>query len=210
MPSELAYLYSIFIFHMILQSLGRAATRERMPDELMVTCIDITCQSFLATIETLSSVLEASQDMLNFLACQVELLLLLARVWKSLSLSVSQLVLKCATSGLKILSELKLVPSEANLIMKQLLTLLLLVLQSNSFSSHSGGATNKSSGEDFSKVSNATLGLLPILCSCIATSEHCMLSLSVMDVILRIFLVPRTWLPVLQNHLQLQFVMLKL
>ncbi|XP_057456711.1 uncharacterized protein LOC130747712 [Lotus japonicus] len=191
-------------------SLGMAATRERMPDELMVTCIDITCQSFLATIETLSSVLDASQDMLNFLACQVELLLLLARVWKGLTLSVSQLVLKCATSGLKILSELKLVPSEANLIMKQLLTLLLLVLQSNSFSSHSGGATNESSSEDFSTVSNATLGLLPILCSCIATSEHCMLSLSVMDVILRVFLVPRTWLPVLQNHLQLQFVMLKL
>ncbi|KAJ1422124.1 hypothetical protein SESBI_13251 [Sesbania bispinosa] len=192
-------------------SLGRATTGERISDELIVTCIDNICQSFFATIETLIPVLDASDDMLNFLARQAELLLLLTRtVSKSLSLSVSLLVLKCASSGLKLLSELKLLPSEANLIIKLLLTLLLSVLQSNSLNSHSGGGTDESSGEDFSKVSNATLGLLPILCSCIATSEHCMLSLSVMDLILRSFLMPRTWLPVLQNHLQLQFVMLKL
>ncbi|XP_061362673.1 uncharacterized protein LOC133306382 isoform X2 [Gastrolobium bilobum] len=192
-------------------SLGRGTTGERIPDEHVFTCIDNICQSFLATIETLSPVLDASEDILNFLACQVELLLELTRtVCKSLSLSVSLLVLKCASSGLKLLSELKLLPSGANVIMKLLLTLLLLVLQSNSLNSHSGGATDEGSVEDFSKVSNATLGLLPILCNCIATSEHCMLSLSVMDLILRSFLMPRTWLPVLQNHLQLQRVMLKL
>ncbi|MED6195649.1 hypothetical protein PIB30_039987 [Stylosanthes scabra] len=89
-----------------------------------------------------------------------------------------------------------------------LLTLLLLVLQFNSRESHPDRVA-ESSDEDFSKVSNATLGLLPILCNCI-TTEHGMLSLSVMDLILRSFLMPRTWLPILQNHLQLQLVMLKL
>nr|KYP39665.1 hypothetical protein KK1_039024 [Cajanus cajan] len=157
---------------------GKATTGETS-DKLIFTFMDNICQSFLATIESLSSVLDASEDILSFLACQVELLLHLERtVCKSLPLHVSLLVLKCASSGLKLLSALKPLPSEANMIMKLLLTLLLSVLQSNSFDAHSGGATDESSGEDFSKVSNTTLGILPIICNCIATSEHCMLSLS--------------------------------
>ncbi|KAL5055383.1 hypothetical protein RYX36_036065 [Vicia faba] len=192
-------------------SKGRATTGERIQNELIFTCIDNICQSFLATIETLSPVLDASEDMLNILACQVELLLLLTRtVCKGLSTDISLLVMKCASSGLKLLSELKLLPSKANLIMKLLLTLLLLVLQSNSLNLNFDAVADKGSGKDFSKVSNATLGLLPILCNCITTSEHCMLSLSVMDLILGSFLMPRTWLPVLKNHLQMQFVILKL
>ncbi|KAE9620270.1 hypothetical protein Lalb_Chr01g0001341 [Lupinus albus] len=192
-------------------SLGTATTGERIPDELIFTCMDNTCLSFLATIETLSPVLDASEDLLKFLACEVELLLKLTRaVCKIFPMNVSLLVLKCASSGLKLLNELKVLPSEANVIMKLLLTLLLSVLQSNSFSSHSGEAINESSGENLSKISNTILGLLPILCNCIVTSEHSMLSLSIMDLILRNFLTPRTWLPILQNHLQLQLVMLKL
>ncbi|WJX51140.1 hypothetical protein P8452_37363 [Trifolium repens] len=195
----------------ILQLKGSATSGERIPNELILTCIDNICQSFLSTIETLSPVLDASEDMLNILACQVELLLLLTRtVCKGLSIDISLLVMKCASSGLKLLSELKLLPSKANLIVKLLLTLLLLVLQSNSLNLHFNVAADEGSGKDFSKVSNATLGILPILCNCIATSEHCMLSLSVIDLILGSFLMPRTWLPVLQNHLQMQFVMLKL
>lgn len=194
-----------------MQSKGRAATGERIPNELIFTCIDNICQSFLATIEMLSPVLDVSEDMLNILACQIELLLLLTRtICKCLSVHISLLVMKCASSGLKLLSELKLLPSKANLIMKLLLTLLLLVLQSNSLNLHFNAAADEGSGKDFSKVSNATLGLLPILCNCTVTSEHGMLSLSVMDLILGSFLMPRTWLPVLQNHLQMQFVMLKL
>ncbi|KAL9296251.1 hypothetical protein ACSQ67_022147 [Phaseolus vulgaris] len=192
-------------------SQGRATAGGRISDELIFTFTDSICQSFLSNMEILSAVLDASEDILNFLACEVELIFLLTRtVSKSLSLNVSLLVLKCASSGLRLLSSLKPSPSEANVIMKLLLTLLLSVLQSNSLNAHSGVATMENSGEDFSKVSNATLGLLPILCNCIATSDHCMLSLSVMDLILRSFLTPRTWLPVLQNHLELPVVMLKL
>ncbi|KAL2329164.1 hypothetical protein Fmac_022591 [Flemingia macrophylla] len=192
-------------------SQGKSTTREKISDELLFTYMDNICQSFLATVESLSSVLDASEDILSFLACQVEFLLLLTRtVCKSPSLHISLLVLKCASSGLKILSALKPLPSEANVIMKLLLTLLLSVLESNSFNAHSSGATDESSSDDFSMVSNTTLGILPILFNCIATSEHCMLSLSVMDFILRSFLTPRTWLPILQNHLQLPIVMLKL
>ncbi|RZB79156.1 hypothetical protein D0Y65_029491 [Glycine soja] len=128
-------------------SQGRATTGGRI-----FTFMDNICQSFLATVETLSSALDASEDILNFLACQVELLLQLTRtVFKSLALHVSLLVLKCSSSGLKLFSALKPLPSEANVIMKLLLTLLLSVLQSDSLNAHSGGATNESSGEDFSK-----------------------------------------------------------
>ncbi|XP_027909728.1 uncharacterized protein LOC114168941 isoform X2 [Vigna unguiculata] len=190
---------------------GRATAGGRISDELTFTFMDNICQSFLSNMEILSSVLDASEDILNFLACEVELIFQLTRtVSKSLSLDVSLLVLKCASSGLRVLGSLKPAPSEVNVIMKLLLTLLLSVLQSNSLNAHSGVVTKDNSGEDLSKVSNATLGLLPILCNCVMTSDHCMLSLSVMDLILRSFLTPRTWLPVLQNHLQLPVVMLKL
>ncbi|KAI5446710.1 hypothetical protein KIW84_014526 [Lathyrus oleraceus] len=50
---------------------------------------------------------------------------------------------------------------------------------SNSLNLNFDAAADEGSGKDFSKVSNATLGLLHILCNGITTSEHCMLSLSV-------------------------------
>lgn len=185
--------------------------REEIPNQIIFTCIDSICQSFHATIEKLAPVLDVPEDILNFLASLAELLLQLTRtVCKSLSFDVSLLVLKCSGSGLKMLSELKLLSSRANVIMKLLLTLLVLVLDSNCLSSHLAGTIGEKSGEGFSRISNAILGLLPILCKCVAAPEHCMLSLSVMDLILRNFLMPETWLPVIQNHLQLQLLMLKL
>ena len=42
-------------------------------------------------------------------------------------------------------------------------------------------------GKDFSMFSNATLGLLRILCNCITTSKHCMLYLSVTGLIWEAF-----------------------
>ncbi|KAI4297724.1 hypothetical protein L6164_037599 [Bauhinia variegata] len=192
-------------------SMEKNTTGERIPDELIFTCIDHICQSFYATVETLTPVLDASEHILDFLASQAELLLHLTRtVCKSLSLHISLLILNCAGSGLKILSELRTLPSGANIIMNLLLTLLLSVLESTFLSLHLGKAKDKESVDDFSKVSNVTLGLLPILCNCIAASELCKPSLSVMDLILRNFLTPSTWLPIIQNHLQLQIVMLKL
>ncbi|KAI9127540.1 hypothetical protein K1719_000533 [Acacia pycnantha] len=191
--------------------LGRKSRREEIPDQIIFTCIDNICQSFHATIEKVAPVLDVSEDILNFLAFQAELLLQLTRtLCKSLSFDVSLLVLKCSASGLKLFSELKLLSSRASVIMKILLTLLLLVLDSNCLNSHLGGTIDEKSGEGFSKIPNAVLGLLPILCKCVAAPEHCMLSLSVMDLILRNFLMPETWLPVIQNHLQLQLLMLKL
>lgn len=196
---------------MILQTLGRKSIREKIPDQLIFTCIENICQSFHATVEKLAPVYDVSEDILNFLASQAELLLQLTRtVCKSLSFHIALLVLKCAGSGLKLLSELKLLPYGANVIMKLLLILLLSVLESDCLNSSLGGAIDEKVGEGFSKVSNAILGLLPILCKCITAPEHCMLSLSVMDLILRSFLMPKTWLPVIQSHLQLQFIMLKL
>ncbi|XP_054786453.1 uncharacterized protein LOC129292825 isoform X2 [Prosopis cineraria] len=192
-------------------ALGRKSTREEIPDQIIFTCIDHICQSFHATIEKLAPVLDVSEDILNFLASQAELLLQFTRtVCKSLSFDISLLVLKCSGSGLKLLSELKLLSSRASVIMKLLLTLLLLVLDSNCLSSDLDGTIDKKSGEGFSKISNAILGLLPILCKCVAAPEHCLLSLSVMDLILRNFLMPATWLPVIRNHLQLKLLLLKL
>ncbi|XP_028776786.1 uncharacterized protein LOC114733485, partial [Neltuma alba] len=192
-------------------ALGRKSMREEIPDQIIFTCIDNICQSFHATIEKLAPVLDVSEDTLNFLASQAELLLQLTRtVCKSLSFGVSLLVLKCSGSGLKLFSELQLLSSKASVIMKLLLTLLLLVLDSNCLSSRLGGTIDEKSGEGFSKISIAIVGLLPILCKCVAASEHCMLSLSVMDLILRNFLMPETWLPVIKSHLQLQHLMLKL
>ncbi|KAL5168904.1 hypothetical protein HKD37_11G030947 [Glycine soja] len=144
-------------------SQGRATTGGRI-----FTFMDNICQSFLATVETLSSALDASEDILNFLACQVELLLQLTRtVFKSLTLHYY--------------SPIPLMHIQVGQLMR------VLVRTSQRFQMQ-------------------PWDYYPFF----ATSEHCMLSLSVMDLILRRFLTPRTWLPVLQNHLQVPIVMLKL
>ncbi|KAL5788807.1 hypothetical protein ACOSP7_005756 [Xanthoceras sorbifolium] len=183
----------------------------KIPDELTFSCIDLTCQSINTTVEILAPASDASEDILDFLAAQTELLLHLVRsVCKSLSIPICVLVLKTSRSGLKVLSDLRSSLTGVKSTMKHLLMLLLLVVEFTCLDLRVGGATEMKSIEDFAEVSNLALGLLPILCNFITSDEHCTLSLTTVDLILRSLLTPNTWFPIIQQHLRLQLVIRKL
>lgn len=182
-----------------------------IPEQLILSCIDHVCQCFHGTLESLAPVLDAPEDMLDFLAAQAELLLRLIRfVNKSLPLPVCVLVLKTSGHGLKVLGNFKPSVPEVRTTMKLLLMLLLSSLEFSSLSSLLGGLSDKKSVEDLAEASSVSLGLLPILCNCIGTAENCVLSLTTIDLILKGFLTPNTWFPIIQEHLQLQHIVLKL
>lgn len=193
-----------------MQSPTRNTIGAKIPDQVVLSCIDHICQCFYATVESLAPILDASEDILRFLAAQAELLLHLMRsAYKSLSLHAFVLVLKTLGSGLKVLSGLRSSVEGVSTTMKLLLMLLLSTVEFTCLSSCLGGVTAMESVEDVAKISNTTISLLPILCNCI-TTEHCTLSLTIMDFILKSFLMPNTWFPIIQNRLSLQNVILKL
>ncbi|KAL5561138.1 hypothetical protein UlMin_030885 [Ulmus minor] len=186
-------------------------TISNISDELVITCINHICECFQATIESLASSTGASEDTFRFLAAHVELLLhLMSSARKSLTLSVFILVLKTSGSGIRVLSDFGPSITEVNQTLELLLMLLLWTVEFSCLNSGSGGLIDKDSVEDMAKISNVCLGLLPILCNCIATADQCTLSLTSVDLILRSFLTPSSWFPIIQNHLQLQYIILKL
>ncbi|GLT84453.1 hypothetical protein SLE2022_026820 [Rubroshorea leprosula] len=189
----------------------RTGIRRKISDQLIFSCIDHITQSFNITLESLAPVLDASKDLLEFLTAQAELLFhLLRSVQKSISLSVCVLILKTSGSGLKVLSNLSLMVNGVQKTMKLLLMLSLLALEFSCVNSDLSEINDKENGEGFAEVSNMSLGLLPILCNTISIAECCTLSLTAVDLILKRFLTANTWFPIMQKHLQLQFLVLKL
>ncbi|KAG6709285.1 hypothetical protein I3842_06G125100 [Carya illinoinensis] len=183
----------------------------KIHDQVFLSCIDHICQCFCATVESLVPILDGSDDILCFLNGQVELLLHIVRsAYESLSLHARVLVLKTLGSGLKVLSDLRRSVMGVNTTMKLLLTLLLSTVEFTCLSTRIDGATDMESVKDSAEISNATIPLLPILCNCTTRAEHCTLSLMTMDFILRSLLMPNTWFPIIQHHLQLQNLILKL
>lgn len=193
-------------------SLGKkTGIRQQLSDQTIFSSIDHVCQNFNIALESLAPFLEAPQDLLEFVTAQAELLLhLLRSVKKSVPLSVCVIILKSFASGLKVLSDLSQTVSGAKRTVKILVMLSLLVLELSCLNSQLGEPTDKEGGEGFSDISNLSLGILPILCKTVSIAECCALSLSAVDLILKTFLTPDTWFPIIQKHLQLQHLVLKL
>lgn len=182
----------------------------RNPDDLTLLCIDCICQNFHATVELLALALDASKDILEFLAAQAELLLHLVKSVQKSPSSPICMVLKTCGSGLKVLSDLRSSVTGVNVTIQHLLMLLLLVMESTCLNSDRDGVKDKESVEGLAEISNVTLGLLPLLCHCITSAEHCTLSLTIVDLILRSLLTPNTWFPIIHQYLQLRHVIQKL
>ncbi|KAB1207586.1 hypothetical protein CJ030_MR7G022888 [Morella rubra] len=189
----------------------RKTNGTKIPAEVVSSCIDHICQCFYTTVESLAAVLDASEDILSFLGAQAEFLLHLMRsADESLSLHACVLVLKTLGCGLKVLSDLRPSVTGVNTTMTLLLMLLLSTVEFTCLGTRISGATEMESFKDLGKISNVAIPLLPILCNCITSAEHCTLAITTMDFIIRNFLMPDTWFPVIQNHLQLQHLIRKL
>lgn len=209
--SALKALITVFTVYMDDSLESKTGIMKELPDQIIFSCIDLISQSFNVALESLAPFLEASKDLLEFVTAQAQLLLhLLRSVKKSVSKSVCLIILKTSASGLKVLSDISQTVSGAKTTIKILVMLSLLAMEFSCLNSQSGEPTDKEGGESFADISNLSLGILPILCKIINIAECCTLSLTAVDLILKTFLTPDTWLPIIQKHLQLQHLVLKL
>lgn len=182
-----------------------------MPEQLISSSIDHVCQCLCSTTETFGPGFDVGEDVLNIVEAQVELLLhLIKSMGKISSMHAYVLILKTARQCLQVLSTLR--PSDAGVSRRMKLLLMLIFF---SFKLHFKGAHSEVVAsvkyiEDSAEVSNMHLGLLPILCHSIQFTNHCAISLTAIDIILRSFSAPSTWFPIIQEHLQLNYVVQRL
>ncbi|XP_071723037.1 uncharacterized protein [Rutidosis leptorrhynchoides] len=181
----------------------------KIPHQTILPCVDDLCESLQSIVGSLTVVSDASKEDLKFLSVQSELLLHLMRcVSKSLSVPACVLVLKTSGSILKVLSDLGSSLVGVKSTVRLLLLLILLALEFST--SVDSGVRDMGFTEDVSELSNVSLSLLPVLCKCITVSECSTLSLTAVDFILRNIFTPNTSFPIIQSHLSLQPVLLKL
>lgn len=177
----------------------------KIPAELILSSVEHICGSLHSTFDSLAPIPDNSDDILAYLVAQAELLLHLIRsISKRLSFSVCLLILKSSASGLKVLNDFRQSATSVTASTKVLLELLLLSVELSCTRSQSVEVTEMESVESHADASHLSLGLLPVLCNCLEPEDHCTLSLTAMDLILKWFLSPSTWFPVVQKHLQLQ------
>ncbi|XP_010313025.2 uncharacterized protein [Solanum lycopersicum] len=183
----------------------------KIPEKSLSSSIDNICQSLHRTIELLPSVSDASEDIVNILAAQAELLFHFTRSPSThLSLSTCLLILKTAGCGLKVLCNCRQLVTGVLFPMKIFLMLVLFSLQSSRRGSHLGVQTKIEHNEALAEAANVSLGLLPLICSCIELTEHCSLSVIITDQIIKGFSTLTTWFPIIQKHLPMQRIVLKL
>lgn len=184
---------------------------ERMPEQLISSSIDNVCQCLCSTIETFGPGFDAGEDVLNIVEAQVELLLhLIKSMGKISSMSTYILILKTARQCLQVLSTLRPLDAGVSRRMKLLLMLILFSFKMNIKGVHSDVVTPDKSIEDSAEVSNMYLGLLPILCRSIQFTDQFAMSLTAIDILLRSFSTPSTWFPIIQEQLQLNYVVQRL
>ncbi|CAI9104717.1 OLC1v1003448C1 [Oldenlandia corymbosa var. corymbosa] len=181
----------------------------KFPEQLLLSCVDHTCQFLIATVDLLPPDLDDSRHVLDILGAQAELLLYLVKSGgNKFSSSSCFLLIKASGHGLKVLSGFS--PSDARV--KEATKLLLMLVH---FSVKIGHAQKQSDTTgatvvEATEISNMIIGLLPILCHCTQTTDHYKLSLTIIDIIVRAFSTPAVWFPVIQKHLQLPYVLQKL
>ncbi|GER50288.1 hypothetical protein STAS_27578 [Striga asiatica] len=211
--SALRGLITLFNMHGDNLSENEASAGMKMTEPIVVSCIGHICSSLGPTLELLTPISDASEDVLHILTAQAELLLLLT---KSLSDKIphSTLILIFNTSGhaLKVLCSYHTHSLTVGTATKFFLMLILISIELTFKDFCSGNVTWIETLENSSEVSNSCLGiLLPVLCKCIEhPNSHCALSLTAVDLILKGFSSSSTWAPVMQKHLPLQYIVRKL
>ncbi|KAL0356616.1 UNVERIFIED_CONTAM: hypothetical protein Scaly_1347300 [Sesamum calycinum] len=178
----------------------------KISEQIVSSCIDHICRCLHATLESLTPIPNSNEDVFDILTAQVELLLLLVRSKSnSIPTPACVLILKTSGYGLKVFRSCR--PSVAiGTATRFLLMLILSSVELIHKDLHSGFETGIGSLEGSAEVSSSSLGLLPVLCDCIGHTDHCALSLSAINLILKGFSTPATWFPIIREHLRLQHI----
>ncbi|KAF8083077.1 hypothetical protein N665_0792s0007 [Sinapis alba] len=208
--SALHALISVLILYEDNSLEDSVAVERKVPARVTLSNIDEVCKKFSTRVDSLASLWDAPKIVFDILTAQADLLSrLLKSAKKNLPLSVCALVLRNVGPGLKILGSLK----HSNAILKKTVNLLLeVLLLVVGFGSDSPNSTEigHMAARDLAEISDATIGLLPLLCNFMGNPEYLTLCLTTVDLILRNFLTPETWFPIIQSHLRLQHVILQL
>ncbi|KAI4376103.1 hypothetical protein MLD38_013896 [Melastoma candidum] len=173
----------------------------------VLTSINHLCDDIRLTSEQLALSLDTSQNVLEFLSSQAGLLLFLLRRMPGRPYCVCVAALRTSAHAMRVLGNLNLSDSRVKSMLVFSLTLLLAL--EYCYSGVDGG-THPEFIDDVAEVSNLCLGLLPIFCHCLMIPELCAMSLASMDLILRKSLTPSTWIPIIKEHLHLQYVIQRL
>ncbi|XP_057518162.1 uncharacterized protein LOC130799071 isoform X1 [Amaranthus tricolor] len=182
----------------------------RIPKDKLFSCIDQECKEMQPIFGILSIAPDAPQEVLNYVTAQAELLLCLVKnVDGGMPSPTCLSILETCSFGLKRLRHSKPISSDTKHITTFLLRLLNLVVEICSHCISSTSSTNSES-EGLSEVANSCLGMLPILCSCSNIPDQAIISVATIDLIIKRLLAPTTWLPIIQQYLQLQQLILKL
>ncbi|KAL0422870.1 UNVERIFIED_CONTAM: hypothetical protein Slati_3309900 [Sesamum latifolium] len=178
----------------------------KISEQVVSSCIDNICQCLHATLESLTPIPNSNEDVFDILTAQAELLLLLVRSKSnSIPTPACVLILKTSGYGLKVFRSCR--PSVAiGTATRFMLMLILSSVELIHKDLHSGSGTGIGCLEGSAEVSNSSLGLLPVLCDCIEHTDHCALSLSGINLILKGFSTPATWFPIIREHLRLQHI----
>ncbi|KAL0383983.1 UNVERIFIED_CONTAM: hypothetical protein Sradi_2792600 [Sesamum radiatum] len=187
-------------------SQNEASIGLKISEQAVSSCINNICQCLHATLESLTPIPNSNEDVFDILTAQAELLLLLVRSKSnSIPTPACVLILKTSGYGLKVFRSCR--PSVAiGTATRFLLMLILSSVELIHKDLHSRFETGIGCVEGSAEVSNSSLGLLPVLCDCIEHTDHCALSLSAINLILKGFSSPATWFPIIREHLRLQHI----
>lgn len=202
---------------------GKISDRKSTPSDrgisgqLIESSIEHVCKCLQATADSLIPDLNPHENLLGFLGTQIELLLVLFRILFEQHLQqtdtrhclpVSVLLIKTSGSVIKLLADIRPLTTMLNKAVKHLLMLLLTSVEYIYPKVYVKGKSDLEV-KLFSEASLATIGMLPVLCKYAENTEYSTLSVASMDLMLKGYLNPNTWLPILQRNLRLQLILHK-
>ncbi|PKA51043.1 hypothetical protein AXF42_Ash007700 [Apostasia shenzhenica] len=183
-------------------------------DSFLDHSIRYVCRCVKSTEDLFVQVLKTHEKLLELLSAQAEMLLVLSRIFFSIGsqrkgekrLPISLVLIRICGSCSKLLSDVR--PSAT---LQKAVKLFLMLLLVSMESSHGNAYINDDSDLDANQVAEASLAVarqLVILCKYIQKMEYFDLSVASMDIILKRFLTPSAWLPVLQENLHIHNLIL--
>ncbi|XP_073009852.1 uncharacterized protein [Typha latifolia] len=187
---------------------------EGMSDQLVLSGIRYVCKTLQETVDSAIPHSNTNEVLLQFLSAHVELLLTLTRIHfeqrkcRREFFPILALLIKTSGSVIQILSDIRPFNLAPNKVVKLLLMLLLTSLR------FTYSVENMKDEPDlelnlFSEVSISSIGVLPVLCKYAENSEYSNPSVASLDLMLKGYLTPNIWFPVLQKHLRLQVILRK-
>ncbi|KAK8966953.1 hypothetical protein KSP40_PGU001244 [Platanthera guangdongensis] len=186
-------------------------TSEGISEAFLEQSITYVCKCIQSTEVSLVPALNPPEKLLEMLTTQAEMLFVLSGILfmqqshrnkKKELFPVSLILIRTSGSCFKLLAA-GMLSTRLNKAIKFLLMVLLMSMEFNNPTSY---ITDDSGLDDnqLSEVSLAIVGLLPVLCKYVENTECFDLSVASMDLMLKGFLAPNTWLPILQEHLHLK------